>query len=199
MSWVQLLDPESLPPDTRAIAESGEAQYGQLLETWRALFHRPEIFAAYLPFLRAVAGPGSVDLATKDLSALLVAKLNGCRYTVSHRCASAARNGVPPRTVELVVSGKWDELEPRLRRTLQYTRMLTISPPAVPYTSEPGLLPSWLRSSLSQWYSEDQIVELTLSISVWNALSRFHRVMQFELDMPAPPPSADPACVPADA
>jgi AhpD family alkylhydroperoxidase len=199
MSWVPLLDADSLPPDARAVADAGQAQYGQLLETWRALFHRPEIFAAYLPFLRTVAGPGSVDLATKDLSAVLVGKLNGCRYTVSHRCASAARNGVPTEILEQVVNGTWDQLEPRLRDTLQFTRVLTVSPPAVPYNSEPGLIPRQLRSLLSEWYAEEQIVELTLSISVWNGLSRFHRVMQFELDMPAPPPFADPACVGAEA
>jgi hypothetical protein len=32
-----------------------------------------------------------------------------------------------------------------------------------------------------------------MSIAVWNALSRFHRVMDFDLDMPAPPPYLDPA------
>jgi hypothetical protein len=32
-----------------------------------------------------------------------------------------------------------------------------------------------------------------MSVSLWNALARFHRVMDFELDMPAPPPALDPA------
>jgi hypothetical protein len=32
-----------------------------------------------------------------------------------------------------------------------------------------------------------------LSVAVWNVLSRFHRVMQFDLDMAAPPPGVDPA------
>ncbi|MDT5053405.1 MAG: hypothetical protein QOF66_1771, partial [Mycobacterium sp.] len=36
-----------------------------------------------------------------------------------------------------------------------------------------------------------ELVELTMSISVWNALSRFHRVMEFDLDMPEPPPAVE--------
>jgi AhpD family alkylhydroperoxidase len=193
VSWVSLLDCEDLPPHARAVAESGQAQYGGLLNTWRALFHRPDIFATYLPFLRAVAGPGTVDLATKDLCAVLVGVLNGCRYTVSHRCASAARNGVPAQTLERVVAGRWDDLDPALRDALRFTRVLTVAPAVVPYSTEPGLIPAPLRSSLATWYGEDQLVELTLNVSVWNALTRFHRVMQFDLDMPEPPAAADPA------
>jgi len=193
MSWVPLLDLEDLPPEARAVAELGQAQYGQLLETWRALFHRPDIFAAYLPFLRAVAGPGTVDAATKDLCAVLVGSLNGCRYTVSHRCTSAGRNGVPTETLERVVAGDWGGLEPALRTALELTRLLTLDPPRVPYDAEPGLLPAALRTKVAEHFGQEQIVELTLNVSVWNALARFHRVMEFDLDMPAPPPSVDPA------
>jgi AhpD family alkylhydroperoxidase len=193
MSWVPLLKTDSLTPEAREMAESGRAQYGQLLETWRVLFHRPEIFAAYLPFLRAVAGPGSVDLGTKDVCAILVGKINGCRYTVSHRCASAARNGVATQTLAHVMNGSWALLEPRMRDSLEFTNLLTITPPQVSYREEPGLIPESLRSALSSWYSDDQLVELTMSISVWNALARFHRTMQLDLDMPAPPRFADPA------
>lgn len=196
MSWVKLLDAEHLPPEARAVADSGQEQYGQLLETWRALFHRPEIFAAYLPFLRAVAGPGALDAATKDLCAVLVASLNGCRYTVSHRCASAARNGVDGETLQCVVDGEWDRLDPAVRDALELTRALTLDPAAVPYSAEPGLISSELRATLSARFTEEQLVELALSVSVWNALARFHRVMEFDLDMPEPPPSLDPALRP---
>ena len=30
-----------------------------------------------------------------------------------------------------------------------------------------------------------------MSISVWNALSRFHRVMEFDLDAREPPPAVE--------
>ena len=47
MPYVNLLDLDDLPSDARKVAESGQEQYGQLLNTWRALFHRPEIFESY--------------------------------------------------------------------------------------------------------------------------------------------------------
>ena len=58
MSYVRLADIEDLQGAARDVAESGRAQYGQVLNTWQALMNKPDLFAAYLPFLRQVAGPG---------------------------------------------------------------------------------------------------------------------------------------------
>jgi alkylhydroperoxidase family enzyme len=192
MTWVQLRAVDDVDGPARAAAESGVEQYGQLLNTWGALLNRPEIFAAYLPFLRAVAGPGEVDARTKDLSALLVGWLNHCRYTVSHRAASASRNGVPEADVQSVVAGDWDGFDAPLRAVLELTRQLTVQPTEVPWTEAPQCVDPAVLAELSTHFTDAQLVELTMNVSVWNALSRFHRVMGFELDMPAPPPGCDP-------
>lgn len=193
MRLVDLLGLEDLTGPALEAAESGQAQYGQLLETWRALFHRPEIFAAYLPFLRAVAGPGTVDGRLKDLSALIVGARNGCRYTVSHRTASARRNGASDDELVAAASGDWSGFDALTQDVFAYTVALTEDPPSVPYLDRPQLVDEALLTRLQGTLTEPQLVELTMSIAVWNALSRFHRVMGFELDMPAPPPSIDPA------
>lgn len=191
MAFVRLLDLDDLPAGAREVAESGQAQYGKLLNTWRALFWRPEIFESYLPFLRSVAGPGVLDQEVKDLSALLVAWLNGCRYTVSHRWSGALRNGADPERLVDVVQERWDGFPAPLRCALELAREITTRPAAVPASEEPGLLSPDLREAVATHFTEAQIVELTMSLSMWNALSRFHRVMQFALDMPAPPDPLD--------
>lgn len=193
MRLVELLDLEDLTGPAREVAESGQAQYGQLLETWRALFHRPEIFAAYLPFLRAVAGPGTVDGKVKDLSALIVGARNNCRYTVSHRTASARRNGATDGEIVAAAGGDWSGFDPLTRTVFEYTVALTEDPTTVPFPERAQLVDPELLARLQAGLSEAQLVELTLSISVWNALARFHRVMGFELDMPEPPEAIDPA------
>jgi hypothetical protein len=48
-----------------------------------------------------------------------------------------------------------------------------------------------LRDAAKELFDPRELVELTMSISVWNALSRFHRVMEFDLDMPEPPPAVE--------
>ena len=193
MAWVELREIDDVDGTAREMAESGSAQYGQVLNTWAAILNRPEIFAAYLPFLRAVAGPGTLDPQLKDMSAFLVGVLNNCRYTVSHRAASAQRNGVDEETLRAVAAGQWSDFDDTTRAVLRFTEELTTLPSVVEYTELPLVVDQGTLDELAAVLTDAQRVELTMSVSVWNALSRFHRVMGFELDMPEPPPGTDPA------
>lgn len=193
MSLVELADDGDIDDADRAMADSGREQYGTLLETWRAILLRPGLFSAYLPFLRAVAGPGAVDDEVKGLSALYVGTLNHCRYTVSHRLAAVRRAGVPDETVLAMREKRWDAFPEPLRVALEYTEALTTLPPNISYERAPQGIPDELLARVTATFTDEQLVELTMSISVWNALARFHRVMGFELDMPEPPPGIAPA------
>jgi AhpD family alkylhydroperoxidase len=190
---VGLRNLEDVDGPAREMAESGLAQYGQLLETWRALLNCPDIFATYLPFLRAVAGPGQLDQRVKDLTALRVAVLNNCRYTISHRAASARKNGILEVDIIAVGLGDWASLSPVERWALQFTDELTLKPAATAWTDMSQIVSEPLLAKLKSALHDEELVELTLSISLWNGLARFHRVMGFELDMPAPPERLDPA------
>lgn len=192
MALVNLVDPETLTGTPREVADSGIEQYGQALNTWRAIMNRPDLFAAYLPFLRQVAGPGVLDPVLKDLSALYVGTLNNCQYTASHRSSSARAKGVSDETMRQVVNGEWDALAERDRIALQYTRELTLGPSQLHFSDAPQIASQSLLDALKEHFSDEEIVELTMSISIWNALSRFHRVMGFELDMPIAPEGVNP-------
>jgi alkylhydroperoxidase family enzyme len=191
MSLVPLIDPADVDEYDRPTMEIGETAYGKQLNTWRAIAQRPGMFAAYLPFIRAVAGPGSVPMRIKDLTAIYVCVLNHCRYSTSHRCASAAAQSVPDADVVAVATGNHDHFEPELRLALELARVMTLDFPAQSITDAPSGIDMPLREQLQQTFTPGELAELTMSISLWNALSRFHRVMDLELDMPAPPPAVD--------
>lgn len=171
--------------------ESGMAQYGMALNTWRALLHRPEIFTAYLPYLRAVVGPGSVPGRTKDLAAIAVAIANGCRYSASHRVSAGLANGISANEIDALAADRLDEFSPEERLAIRYARELTVAPPVIRHADNPQAVDRDLLAALAESFGEPQIVELTATIALWNALTRFHRVMDLPLDMPAPPPAID--------
>lgn len=187
MALVELVAPEAASADVIPILESGRAQYGTVLATWRALLHRPTIFATYLPYLRAVAGPGDVSQRTKDLSALQVALLNHCRYSTSHRAGAARASGASEAHLAALARGDMTPFSAEERVAIEYATQLTMQPPVVDFhASRQGVEADLLRR-VRDAFTDPQIVELTASICLWNALSRFHRVMDFELDMPPPP------------
>lgn len=192
MALIKLVDPETLKGTPREVAESGIAQYGKALNTWQAIMNKPEMFAAYLPFLRQVAGPGVLDGQLKDFSALYVGFLNNCQYTASHRSTSAHAKGVSDDVMRDVVSENWSGLTVKEQLALEYTKALTLLPAQIGYYREPQIASPELLAQLKDHFNDVEILELTMSISMWNALSRFHRVMGFELDMPEAPEGVNP-------
>lgn len=192
MALIRLAEIDELEGSPREVAESGQAQYGQLLNTWRAIMNKPDLFGAYLPFLRQVAGPGVLDAKIKDLSALYVGFLNHCHYTASHRSTSGFKNGLTAEQMVAVVAGDWSGFDERTRIALAFTRELTLNPQNVAYGDAPQAVSSQTLSELKNEFNDVEILELSMSVSVWNALSRFHRVMGFELDMPEAPEGVNP-------
>ena len=184
---VGLVSKEDAPPEVRAVYDQAEPVYGRLLHTWQALAQRPEIFTAYLPYLRSIIGPGELDQRIKELVEVRTVVLNRCLYSTSHRVRSARAAGVPEEDVIAAARGDLDRFDPRERLALELASALTVEPAAVAYAEAPQLVPDEMLVRLRAAFSEPAIVELVATIGLWNALARFHRVMGFELDMEAPP------------
>jgi alkylhydroperoxidase family enzyme len=184
---VSLVSKEDAPPAVRAVYDQAEPVYGRLLHTWQALAQRPEIFTAYLPYLRSIIGPGELEQRTKELVEVRTVVLCRCLYSTSHRVRSARAAGVPEEDIVAVARGELDGFDSRERSALELAEALTVSPASVAYADAPQLVPDEMLVRLRSEFSEPAIVELVAVIGLWNALARFHRVMGFELDMDAPP------------
>jgi alkylhydroperoxidase family enzyme len=184
---VGLVSKEDAPPEVRAVYDQAEPVYGRLLHTWQALAQRPEIFTAYLPYLRSIIGPGELEQRIKELVEVRTVVLNHCLYSTSHRVRSARAAAVADEDIVAVARGELDGFDARERLALELAEALTVSPPVVAYADAPQLVPNAMLVRLREEFSEPAIVELVATIGLWNALARFHRVMGFELDMDAPP------------
>jgi AhpD family alkylhydroperoxidase len=174
-SLVPLLTEDDFAEVDRPALEAGAAAYGQVLNTWAAIGHSPGLFSTYLPFLKQLNGPGALEVRVKELTAVRVAVLNQCSYTSSHRCSSALAKGISAEELAAVAAGDFERFTERERVALVLAEEMTVSL-ATTSSEEARLV-----------FEPAELVELVMCISVWNALSRFHRVMGFELDMPAAP------------
>jgi alkylhydroperoxidase family enzyme len=192
MAYIRLAEINELEGTAREVAESGQAQYGKVLETWKAIMNKPDMFATYLPFLRTVAGPGVMDAQLKDACALYVGFLNHCNYTVSHRATSAAAKGVTDDEMRAIVGGRWDAMPAKWRAALELTRELTLNPQNKTYADLPQAATLGTLAEAKEHFTDVELLELCMTIAMWNALSRFHRVMDFDLDMPDAPEGVKP-------
>lgn len=193
LALVRLVDLQAADPTVAGTLESGRAQYGMVLNTWRALLHRPPIFNAYLPYLRAVLGPGEVAGRTKDLAALAVAIANHCRYSASHRAQAGRASGLTDEDFDALGRGDLGHFSEPEQVAVAYATQLTLQPQQRRRAELPQGVDEEILDRLRDCYNEPQIVELTATIALWNALTRFHRVMDLPLDMQPPPPAIDAA------
>jgi uncharacterized peroxidase-related enzyme len=184
---VGLVSKEEATPEVRELFEAGEATYGRVLNTWHALAQRPEIFVAYMPYLRSIVGPGALDQRLKELVEVRTVVLNRCLYSTSHRVRSARAAGVSEEDVVAVARGELSGFSEREQLALAVAEELTLRPTTVAYADEPQLVETATLERLRSSFTDPEIVELVATIAIWNALARFHRVMGFELDMEAPP------------
>lgn len=191
MAYIRLVEMDEVPPEVQQVFQSGEQQYGQILNTWRAIAHNPEIFQTYLPYIRAIFAPAALDQRVKELSAVYVAMLNHCRYTLSHRVASSRRHNIPESDIIGLANIDSHDYSPAEKAALAYTRELTSGITGISYKENKQGVSNETLTDLKRYFSDAQISELTMSIGLWNALTRFHRVMDFDLDMPPPPPELD--------
>jgi AhpD family alkylhydroperoxidase len=192
MAWIELVDPDDADGELAEAFAAGEALYGQILQAWRAVAHVEGAFPAYLPYLRAAVGPGRVDARLKDLTAIRVGMLNGCRYSVSHRVASARKAGVAEEEILGVADPGRAGFDERTAAALAFAEELTLAPPNVSIEEAPQAVGAATLARMEAAFDHGERAELALSVSLWNALSRFHRVLGLELDMPAPPAALDP-------
>jgi AhpD family alkylhydroperoxidase len=191
MPLVPLLDGSEFAESDQDTLAAGEKAYGKVLNTWAAIGNSPGLFATYLPFLRQVNGPGELETRIKELTAMRVAVLTHCRYTSSHRATAALANGATEQELASIAGGEYDGFTERERVALRLADEMTTGLPSISRQQSATGISAELRDAATEVFSPRELVELTMSISVWNALSRFHRVMEFDLDMPEPPPAVE--------
>lgn len=187
MALVPLIAEADFAEEDRPTLEQARPGYGMALHTWQAIAQSPGMYAAYMPFVRKVAGPGILDGVTKDLCAIRVAVLNHCRYTLSHRWTSGLAKSIDPATLRAVAGGDYGGVDDRTRIALKLTEELTLLPPVTREGESASGISDLVREAARVAFTPAELVELTMGVGLWNALTRFHRVMEFDLDLPAAP------------
>lgn len=187
MALVPLPEKENMDPADLPAIETGLAAFGHMLHTWQAVANVPGLFSKYFPFLRTLTGPGALDQRVKEITAVQVAVLNHCRYTVSHRCFSAQGKGVTEEELVKIAANDLQSFSETERLALEFARAVTLDVPATTAAESATGVDEMLRERVKEAFEPEQLVELLMSISVWNAIARFHRVLDLDLDLPEAP------------
>jgi alkylhydroperoxidase family enzyme len=193
MPFVKLVDPRDTAADVRATFEEGGRLYGKVLDAWRMIAHKPEAFVAYFPFVRSIFAPGELDQRIKELTAVRITLLNHCRYSLTHRLYSARNYGISEEDLLGLIDVDEDRYSEAELAALAFAEELTTRVDDVTFRENPQGVSAETLERIRARFSDTEIVELALSVSLWNMLTRLFRVMDLDMDMAIPPPEMDAA------
>src|ERR1043166_2939229 len=172
MARVRNTPADELPADLAQIYREFAASYGPFANQVAVLAHVPAALRHLMPMLMELRAAKTLPKRALELAIVTVSQLNACDYCVAHHKPFLAVEGVSPggadRLLEWRAHPEPDDCDKLL---VEY---------AVAAWERPNRIPASLFARLRRHFSEAQIVELTLRIT----LCGFFNKLRFA-EMPA--------------
>jgi uncharacterized peroxidase-related enzyme len=172
---VSPLTKESAAPEVQPIFDRLTQAFGHMPSFFATMARVPEALANFMPLYGAVINKGSVEAKYKELAYLKTAQINGCEYCFRAHSASGKKSGVTDEQLKAlnfyVRSAAFDAKE---KATILYAERVTRGASAI----REGAL-----QEIKQYYSDDQLVELTLTICIANFTNRFNDALMTNPDI----------------
>jgi uncharacterized peroxidase-related enzyme len=144
-----------------------EAKTKQPSAFFRVMANRPEVLKSFPPFYGAITGPGSVDRRIKEEVYLATSFANACAFCTAAHVAGAKKAGLTEDEISAIREERDGGFSEPERAALAYARELTRTANA-----------SATREGLRPHFSDEQIVELTLTIAIANFTNRFNNGLE---------------------
>jgi uncharacterized peroxidase-related enzyme len=139
---------------------------------YRAMAHKPDVLAAFPKLYGSIMGPGTLDRRLKEMVYLAICTVNECPYCTEAHLKGARKAGLTEHDVQDIESETNQNFSPAEQTALHYAREMTR---ACADESE-------TRGSLKEYFSEEQLVELTLVVAMANFTNRFNNGLNVQVE-----------------
>jgi uncharacterized peroxidase-related enzyme len=157
---------ENAAAEVQPILDKLTHGFGKVPSFFGTMARVPEAFATFVPFYTAVIEHGTVERKYKELAYLKTSLINGCEYCFRAHSASGQKNGVSDDQIKaLAFYHRSSAFDAKEKAVILYAERVT--------RGASGIRPAAL-DELKQYFNDDQIVELTLAISIANFTNRFN-------------------------
>jgi uncharacterized peroxidase-related enzyme len=169
---VRDIEPDELAPDLAAIYREYAGVYGPFRNQVAVFAHVPAALRHLMGLLLELRAAATLPKRYLELAIVTVSKLNACEYCVAHHTPFLAVEGVSPAGAERLLDYRdHPELDDTDRLVIEY---------AIATWEHPNRIPDSLFDRLRARFSEGQIVELTLRITLCGFFNKFNDALQIE-------------------
>jgi uncharacterized peroxidase-related enzyme len=172
MARVKYIEEETT--DNPVIKESFERmrkKRGKITNIYKALAHKPSILSTIGPFVAAVQQPDELDAKLKERIILRVSKLNRSAYCCHAHEQISTKMGFTKGEIDEMNNPPDAKIGDAEKAALRYAEALTVNP---------GSIPDDVFTNLNKYYSESQIVEITMIAALYNMINRFNEALKLD-------------------
>ena len=172
MARVRSIPSSELPSDLAAIYERFAGQYGPFRNQAAVFAHVPAALRHLMAMLLELREAATLPKRVLELAIVTVSKLNECDYCVAHHKPFLASEGISPAGTDRVLDyADHPEFDAVDRLVVEYT---------IAAWNDPHRLRDRLFERLREHFSEAQIVELTLRITLCGFFNKFNDALGIE-------------------
>ena len=170
MARVPDIAPEELPPDLAAIYREFAGSYGPFANQVAVFAHVPAALRHLMPLLMELRAAKTLPKRALELAIVTVSQRNACHYCVAHHKPFLAVEGVSPAGADRLLDYRdHPELDDSDKLVVEY---------AIAAWEHPNRILDALFARLRRHFSEAQIVELTLRITLCGFFNKFNDALQ---------------------
>jgi uncharacterized peroxidase-related enzyme len=171
MARVRSIPSSELPVEQAEIYEKFAAKYGPFRNQVAVLAHVPAAMQHLMKMLMELREAATLPKRYLEIAIVVVSRLNECDYCVTHHKPFLAVEGISPDGIDRLLDDNNPELDEVDRLVVEYARAAW---------ETPNRIRDSVFERLRQHFSEAQIVELTLRITLCGFFNRFNDALQIE-------------------
>src|SRR3954468_6592620 len=185
MARVRNIADDELTADLAEIYREFAGGYGPFANQVAVFAHVPAALRHLMPMLMELRAAKTLPKRALELAIVTVSQLNACDYCVAHHKPFLAVEGVSPAGTDQLLDWRdHPELDDCDKLVVEY---------AVAGWERPNRIPESLFARLRRHFSEGQIVELTLRITLCGFFNKFNTRCRSRKNRKSWPKSARPA------
>lgn len=174
MTRISPLKKEEVQGEIKEIFEVMEKQFGMVPNLFATIAHYPKALKPILDLYQAIARESTLELKLQELANLEVSRINRCGYCLSHHRQMAKMVGLKDEQLRAWEIGKLEGVfSDKEKAVIEYARKVT---------EDAENISDELLKRLSSYFTESEIVNLTLIISLMNVFNRFNGALGVELE-----------------
>ena len=173
MARVRDVEIHEVPADLRPVYRRYAESYGPFLNQVKVFAHRAPALRHVMGMLLELAEEAVLPKRYLEIALVAVSKVNECAYCVAHHAPRLVEQGLDPASVAAILDPRppgFDEVDTLVR---DY---------AVAVTEDPRRMPAAMVERLKSRFTEEQVVELTLRITLCGFFNRFNEALGIETE-----------------